>query len=241
MRYALLSALLLAVHCLQAAWTVDLQVCNAAGECQQLRAGVHSDASDGLDPQLGESNLPPWPPTSAFHARFLPDGLEGLLLDLRPDQPGTVDYLIAWQTGDAGGPVDLSWDPGQLPEFVDLVIQDPWGGSVQPPVNLRDTDHLSITLSALRRLILRAQIPDRPCAVSDLRARAHPAGGIILDWTEVTQSVSGSMLTDPEYQIWLRDPLVLWQTCTQPACTLWLDDGLPTHASIELRVVDMEE
>ncbi len=237
-RYALLSLLLAAT--LRAAWVVELSVCNAASECQTLMAGVNPMATEGLDPDLGESNLPPWPPTSAFHARLLPDGLEGLLLDLRPEQSGSIEYLFGWQTGSAGGPVIISWEPESLPADVDLYLQDPWGGSIVPRTDLRDTNQVSISLSALRRLVFYAVLPDRPCAVSDLHARVSAPDAVLLEWTPVTQSVGGNAMDGLIYEIWARDPRQLLATTTQAAYTLWLEPTLPSRATLEV-IVRTEE
>ena len=70
-------------------------------DCETLTAG--------LDPQLGEFEQPPLPPTDdIFDARFIVSGIEGLVLDLRNSGATNPEWQIAVQAGLGGYPVTLT-------------------------------------------------------------------------------------------------------------------------------------
>ena len=50
-------------------WTVALEVENDTGDREFLGVGIHTAATDGIDPDLDEVALPPWPPSDVFDAR----------------------------------------------------------------------------------------------------------------------------------------------------------------------------
>jgi hypothetical protein len=197
-RLGLVLALSLAAGACAAPWVIELRALNGQGETRSVRFGVHPDASEGLDPDLGEQNLPPWPPSEMFDLRWLPSGLEGLLLDLRADRPGVIDWLLGWQTGGGGPPVRLEWDSRALPAAGEFRLSDPWGGSVVPPVDMRTDSVLTVTNPVLRRLVLRATLPDRPAAVQDFAIQAS-APGLRFSWSAVDTSLAGAPLSDVWY------------------------------------------
>lgn len=125
------------------AWTVPMQVRNAAAESRTVTFGIHPEATDGIDGALGEVELPPSPPESAFDARFLlPDGFTSSSMDLRTSTPDSIIYRLQWQAGNGGYPVTVEWSQNlPLGEFV---IQDELGGVFIPPTNMRDSTRVVI-------------------------------------------------------------------------------------------------
>ena len=51
--------------------SIKFEVYDDAGGYKDLYFGLDQTATDGIDFQLGESDLPPYPPTGAFDARWL--------------------------------------------------------------------------------------------------------------------------------------------------------------------------
>jgi hypothetical protein len=123
-------------------WLMPITVENGAAELRTAYLGVHPDASDGIDPALGEVSLPPWPPSEAFDIRFeLPDGFTYSMRDIRLSSPDSITYYLAWQAGDGGYPVTVSWDPGSLPEGT-FVLSDDKGGVFVDSLDMADTSEV---------------------------------------------------------------------------------------------------
>ena len=51
--------------------SIRLNVADNAGGAQDLFFGLDKNATNGLDAGLGENELPPFPPTGVFEARFI--------------------------------------------------------------------------------------------------------------------------------------------------------------------------
>ncbi len=99
--------------------TVNLQitVTDNAGKIQMLNFGLDLTATDGLDPLLDESDLPPQPPGNAFDARWWLPPFNGALSsfkDYRAPDPlsfpftGHKSHVIKFQSIDY--PITISWD-----------------------------------------------------------------------------------------------------------------------------------
>ncbi|MFC1572203.1 hypothetical protein ACFL6M_01265 [Candidatus Eisenbacteria bacterium] len=129
--------------CSAVEWTVPIEIVNGAAESDTITFGVHPEATSGIDPHLGEIELPPWPPSALFECRFLLDGGEGLKLDLRDTTWTARTHSIRWQVGNGGYPVTLRWDRFALP-IASLHISDGYGGIFIPPTNMFEVDSLVI-------------------------------------------------------------------------------------------------
>jgi len=124
------------------AWSMPITVENGAAELRAAYLGVHPEASDGIDPALGEVALPPWPPSEAFDIRFqLPDAITSSIRDIRLSSPDSITYYLAWQAGAGGYPVTVSWDPGSLPAGT-FVLSDDKGGIFVDSLNMADTSEV---------------------------------------------------------------------------------------------------
>ncbi|MBN2170654.1 MAG: hypothetical protein JW819_04940 [Candidatus Krumholzibacteriota bacterium] len=152
---ALLAMLLLGINAAAEQWEVALAVLNGGGESQALVFGIHPDGTDGVDPELGEVGLPPWPPGAIFDVRFLVDDAEGLRRDIRDDSPVERTHEIQWQAGACGYPIILRWDPAALPAAT-FALADGYGGIFIAPFDMAGADSLLIPLeqSFIRRLDL---------------------------------------------------------------------------------------
>lgn len=83
-----------------------------------LYFGTVAGATDGLDPQWGERELPPLPPPGAFDVRWLISGVEGVLRDVRDTLGGARQqaiYIGKMQPGTGGYPFVLRWNHSELP------------------------------------------------------------------------------------------------------------------------------
>ena len=129
-----------------AEWRVDLDVSNGAGVTRTIAFGVHPNATAGVDAELGEVCLPPWPPSSLFEARFMVSGCDGLQLDLRDTTQTQRIHTIKWQAGEGGYPVTVRWDRMSMP-YGSFYISDGYGGVFLPPRNMYEVDSLQVPVS----------------------------------------------------------------------------------------------
>ena len=120
----------------------QITISDEDGGSKVLIFGLDSLATDGIDVQFGESDLPPFPPIGAFEARFfLPDngfaGTLGSYWDFRnvPSFPftGQKEFRLAYQVG-TGTVIKIDWDfPGNVTgQLLDIItgtlIDVPMGG-----------------------------------------------------------------------------------------------------------------
>jgi hypothetical protein len=158
-------------------WIVALNVENGIGELESLGVGIHTDATDGIDPDLDEVALPPWPPSDVFDARCeLPDAVTHSRLDLRTSGGGDPSYHLVWQTGIGGYPVTVTW-PAELP-LGGFIIRDDLGGAFLPPLDMSTTQTLVVpdSLSFITGLVIEAT------PLVDTLAPVGPAGLDVTDW-----------------------------------------------------------
>lgn len=120
-------------------YTLPIVIADSGGRRFAISLGVHPEATDGFDAQLGERPIPPVPDVAAFDIRFLdPNGRKapypglGSYLDVRPYRSRSqVDtFYVRFQPRDQAYPMLMSW-PVKIREVVDsafVVIPD-GGGS----------------------------------------------------------------------------------------------------------------
>jgi len=137
--FSIISFVLLYVTIAIAQATVDISinVHDNLGASTTLWFGLDLTATNGIDPSLGESDLPPPPPGNAFDARWWIPPFLGALSSFRdyraPGNPpsfpftGEIQYSTKFQTTDY--PVTISWN---LPPTIasTSVIQDLFGGII---------------------------------------------------------------------------------------------------------------
>ncbi|OGU77017.1 MAG: hypothetical protein A2W11_14565 [Ignavibacteria bacterium RBG_16_35_7] len=113
----------------------EILVEDLAGGSKVLVFGLDSTATDGIDAQLGESDLPPFPPAGAFEARLLlppyPSGTLSSYSDFRqavvtPPYSGVKEHRMKYQVG-TGTVIKITWN---LPPDVTGLLQDLFGGII---------------------------------------------------------------------------------------------------------------
>ncbi|RPI61099.1 MAG: T9SS C-terminal target domain-containing protein [Ignavibacteriales bacterium] len=126
----------------------ELLVQDNAGRQKVLVFGLDSTATDGIDINLEESDLPPFPPAGAFEARFfLPQGgFAGTLGSYRDFRQallpftGQKEFRLAYQPG-LGTEIKVTWD---WPENITGVLQDIIIGTLIN-VNMADSGSYTVT------------------------------------------------------------------------------------------------
>ena len=115
-----------------------------------LRFGFDSDATDGIDALLGESELPPKPPAGVFDSRFT--GLElgnGTWSDIRNSAETSHEYIIEIQRA-SGEDVTLTWDSFASRDEIFLLKDTITGTLIN--VNMKDVIQYTITNPAITQL-----------------------------------------------------------------------------------------
>ena len=142
----------------QAAVDIEIKIRDSTGIFQRLWFGLDLEATDGIDPQLGESDLPPCPPGNHFDVRWWLPPFSGVLSSIRdyraPGNPpafpftGTKQYSLKFQTLDY--PVTINWD--LPPEIASTSrIQDVFGGVIINKV-FAGTDSVVVTNPGIGQL-----------------------------------------------------------------------------------------
>ena len=106
----------------------NFTITDGAGGTTLLKAGLDSLASDGLDPTLGECEIPPFPPAGVFDARFnLPSSTISTITDIRQGTfAGGFNRIheIQYQVG-AGTSITINYDFGTYTAYqVKARLQD---------------------------------------------------------------------------------------------------------------------
>jgi hypothetical protein len=111
-----------------------VQTVNTPNLHQVLTAGLHPDATAGLDVALGEAEQPPFPPAGTFAARFMSNAEatlgQGVHHDLRAGTAsfsGTTVHTLQVQRASTNAQLDLRFS---LPEGVRARLQDGITGSI---------------------------------------------------------------------------------------------------------------
>jgi photosystem II stability/assembly factor-like uncharacterized protein/uncharacterized protein YegL len=99
-------------------WQSMIAVNDGHGGTTTLTFGLATSASDGLDSQFNETELPPTPPSGIFDARFeLPITPPVYsLVDFRSGTLTSANWLIKFQPGPSGYPLTFTWSNSSLPE-----------------------------------------------------------------------------------------------------------------------------
>jgi len=196
-------------------FTATLNVTNGSDQ-EQLVLGIGATATEGLDPALGEQELPPSPPQGVFDARLTRASLgNGSLIDIIDAGERTeAVWTVRTQPGAADYPVQLSWDPQELPASGTVALQDLFGG-VAVSVDMRQQDAFSISgpnLAALHVVFTPAavqvnHVPELANDLADLElVEAGPDTLIDLSAAPVFTDADGDSLM---YEVWSSDPGVV--------------------------------
>ncbi|MEO8231791.1 MAG: LamG-like jellyroll fold domain-containing protein [Ignavibacteriota bacterium] len=116
-----------------------------------LTFGQDSSATDSLDIDLGEYELPPVPPTGVFDARFnLPlISSIGSLKDYRNASDTSIVWTMTFQPSASGYPITFDWSGGELPQSGSFFLKDYFG---LVNVNMRTQNSYTLTNPAITSL-----------------------------------------------------------------------------------------
>jgi hypothetical protein len=163
----------------------------------QLAVGLDLTATNGIDPALGESDLPPFPPAGVFEFRFDLTPYAGEPLssyrDYRaPGEPpafpfsDTVQHRMIWQRSEAGLPIDIQYD---LPPNSAMVIQDEFGGILLNlgPLEGSGTATIPGALPLTSAFLYMIYTDIVPVELTSFTA-AVVDGSVLLNWTTATET-----------------------------------------------------
>jgi hypothetical protein len=129
-----------------AEFTGGIRLHDAGTGSDTLFFGNIPGATDGLDPSLGETELPLVPPVGSFDVRWIIPGTNGVKLDFRDTitGPGELHRFTArLQPGPGGFPFSLSWDRDSLRAGT-LVMRDLLTAGSRYAVNMRRDSALAV-------------------------------------------------------------------------------------------------
>jgi hypothetical protein len=134
---------------------VDLPLVLSDGvDSRQLAFGLDPEATAGLDPLLGEEELPLFPSDDALDARFVsPELGEGSLRDYRTgdrETDGVVAHELRFQSADER-PVTIAW---QMPNGVAATLTDVATAGELVSATLQGQDSLIVAEPSVERLEL---------------------------------------------------------------------------------------
>ena len=140
-------------------WLIDLHVEDIVNglpvAARDLSFGVSSDGTDGIDPTLGETELPPYPP-GGLHAIFVSDLTgNGLSSDIRSNTDSVLTFNIQIQHNSNTETIKITWDNPPLAAIASAAwLDDPINGSLGV-VNMLTTDNISLsTLASEVRIVV---------------------------------------------------------------------------------------
>lgn len=136
-------------------YEVEFNASNGKGSSQLLKIGFDSTGTDGLDPHLGEQELPPPPPSEIFFIRFaLPNSFISSYSDIRFGELNgiyTYEHELQFQLGEDATELILNWDQ---PSGVNITIQDLFGGVIVNENYLPGTNEFSLNNTNITSLKL---------------------------------------------------------------------------------------
>ncbi len=145
-------------------WTVKLRIFENDILKDSLEFGINYDATDDIDIDLGETELPPLPPFGNLDVRFTGENIGlGLKLDLRKSTSDQKTFNIAFQRSSSSSIISITWD--SLPDG-EFIIQDKVGG-ILIDQDMTTTNSLVVTntnISGLK-LFLTPEIEDNTTSI----------------------------------------------------------------------------
>ncbi len=120
-------------------WSTELQLSDGSTrESATIKMGQGDEATDGIDENFGEIELPPLPPAGTYDIRFeLPQG-EQSMVDIRNSSLTELQWRILIQPGTAGYPVTIQWDPETLPEGTVIMRDETGNNLIEQEMHLTD-------------------------------------------------------------------------------------------------------
>ena len=128
-------------------WKNTIKISDAANIKDSLILGTSLSATNGIDTCLGETSLPPIPPTGAFDVRFLlpnPPTNDASKKDFRYDPSNDMYWTMAFQPSSAGYPITFTWDNTAFPSTGLFYLKDQLGGIIVN-VNMKNQNSYTLT------------------------------------------------------------------------------------------------
>ena len=174
--------------------TVDIPLSASDGSATiQLAVGLDMTATNGIDPALGESDLPPFPPAGVFEIRFDLTAYAGEPLssyrDYRnaPSFPftDTLEHTLIWQRSAAGLPININYN---IPLNATMRIQDQFGGVLLNlgPLTGTGTAIIPGTLPITAAFIFMGYSDIVPVELTSFTGTVLD-NGVLLNWTTATE------------------------------------------------------
>ena len=179
----------------QGAINIQLSATDGVATNNQLRVGLDLTATSGIDPALGESDLPPFPPAGVFEARFDLTPYAGTSLSSYQDYrnvasfpfTGTREHKLIWQLG-TGTSFTLNYN---FPSGVQANIKDGITGTLFN-ANLTGNGSYTIPIPGLTAAILTVQYTNVG-AVAGPIFNISPVSPLIITPTAVGSSNSANV------------------------------------------------
>lgn len=133
-------------------WDAGISVASGS-DSEALSFGQSKWATDGIDENLEENELPPVPPAGVFDVRFKLPTNQASLRDIRHEDEVSIEWELQFQPGASGYPVVLTWDPTQLTAGK-YILQDNLGG-VLFNVNMAGQSSYSVTNSSITSVVIK--------------------------------------------------------------------------------------
>ncbi len=177
---------------MDALYTISMMVSDNGTGSYALGLGLDPNATEGIDSDLGETELPPMPPTGVFDARLmLPDGTTSSPMDYRTGDAGysgTVEYDLSWQYSSGADALTLDIVIPEVPGTVEMTIVDGFGGAVFSQVVEEGTTQVVVDNANLSALNLNIAYT-APIPVELTGFAANVAGEAInLEWSTATET-----------------------------------------------------
>ena len=193
--YTVICFVLLSATALFSQAFIDIPMSASDGSATiQLAVGLDQTATDCIDPALGESDLPPFPPAGVFEFRFDLTPYCGEALssyrDYRnaPSFPftDTIQHRMIWQRSDPGLAVNIQYN---LPPNSSMVIQDEFGGILLNLGPLQDSGTAIIPSTLPLTSAFLYMMYDNIIPVELTSFNASVSGeSVLLNWTTATET-----------------------------------------------------
>lgn len=169
-----------------------ITVSDNAGKWKVLTFGLDSSATDGIDPSLGEAQLPPLPPSGAFDARLVGEDIDiplgqGSWIDYRQgssSSSGIRVHEIKYQTG-SGSTITVAWD---LPTWATGRLQDVITGSLIDVAMMGTGTYTVANPSAFSKLKMSITYDfPLPIQLASFHAAQTGSHRVLLEWITLSE------------------------------------------------------
>ncbi|MCB0732498.1 MAG: hypothetical protein KDC88_15855, partial [Ignavibacteriae bacterium] len=134
-------------------WTRTLTVKDNLSNSIVVSFGQSFNATNSIDNNIGEKELPPLPPQGAFDTRFILDDNSSTLLDLRNSEEIEITWTLQFQPSSSGYPIVLKWNKDYLP-FGSFFLKDVITGTIIN-VDMKLNDSLIVTNESINKLQIK--------------------------------------------------------------------------------------